>query len=116
MGQISKGNMIRKSVWIGTLFYLNVIMAPKAITSDIYKNRKEIPKEIFRKVTVKGGPIKIKETLKESGHDEAETMSVSSCLQIGNLSINQKCYGVYLYSIIKFSTEVVFNIFTTEIY
>ena len=59
-------------------------MAPKAITSDLFKNRKEIPTEILEKLIVKGGPVAIKESLKQFGYKENEKVAVPTLVVAGD--------------------------------
>ena len=59
-------------------------MAPKAITSELFKNRKEITKDIFEKVIVKGGPIAIKETLTQFGYNEGDIVAIPTIVIAGD--------------------------------
>jgi hypothetical protein len=59
-------------------------MAPKAITSDLFKNRKEISNEILEKLIVKGGPVAIKESLKELGYKETKKVAVPTIVIAGD--------------------------------
>ena len=59
-------------------------MAPKAITSDLFKNRKEVNKEIIEKLLVKGGPVAIKESLKQFGYKDNEKVAVPTIVVAGD--------------------------------
>ena len=59
-------------------------MAPKAITSDLFKYRKEISKDVLEKLVVKGGPVAIKEHLKEFGYESTDKVAVPTIVVAGD--------------------------------
>ena len=59
-------------------------MSPKVIESDLFKNRKEIDHETLGKLVVKGGPVAIKETLKEWGYEENDKVAVPTITVAGD--------------------------------
>ena len=60
------------------------MMAPKAITSEVFKHRKEIGQDILEKLIVKGGPVSIKETIKEFDYAEEDTIALPTITVAGD--------------------------------
>ena len=57
-------------------------MAPRAISSDVFKNRKEIPKEVIEQLLADGGIEKVKTLMVEKWGYSAEQLVALPCLTV----------------------------------
>ena len=60
-------------------------MAPKNISSDIFKNRRELPSEIYDNLVVDGGIERVKQLLQEKWNYSPEHIVAVPCLTINNV-------------------------------
>ena len=66
------------------IILFRIIMAPKVITNDIFKNRKEISDDIYGELIVDGGVEKVKQLLQGKWNYQVDDIVAIPCLAVNN--------------------------------